>query len=205
MVRDWDDKNKIPYLLDDNKEVIYARKCEVKQIEYNDCHQFFEDYHLQWDTLKNKDNVYIWLYYDDELVECMSFWKPRYNKKYEWEILRLCSHKDYRVVGWADRIFKHFLSLINTNSVISYCDMSKFDWKVYEQLWFKLLKWNAPSKHWYNPKTTQHVTDNLLRQRWFDQLFWTSYGKWTSNNELMKQAWFVEIYDCWQATFIRNK
>lgn len=205
MIWDRDDYSKIPYLLDENKQQIYARKTEIKQITYDDCHQFFEAYHLQWDTRKDKNNIYIWLYYNDELVECMSFWKPRYNKNYEREILRLCSHKDYRVVWWANKIYKYFLEITNANSVISYCDMSKFDWKVYEQLWFKLLKRNKPSKHWYNPEEVAsriHITDNLLRQRWYDQIFDESYWKGTDNDELMKQRGYVEIYDCGQATFI---
>lgn len=208
MIWDWDDTKKIPYLLEDNKENIYARKCEVKQIEYNDCHQFFEDYHLQWDTAKNKNNIYVWLYYNDMLVECMSFWKPRYNKNYEREILRLCSHKDYKVIWWANKIFKHFLEISNATSVISYCDMSKFDWWVYKQLWFKLLRWNKPSKHWYNYKeqdSKKHITDNLLRKHWYDKIFWENYGKWTDNNELMRQRGYVEIYDCWQSTFVWTK
>lgn len=208
MLRDWDDRSKIPYLLDEKKETLYARKCEVKQITREECHNFFESYHLQGDTVKNKNNIYIWLYYNNELVECMSFWLPRYNKNYEREILRLCTHKDYRVVWWADKIFKHFLKLTNANSVISYCDMSKFDWKVYEQLGFKLLKWNKPSKHWYNEKeieSRKHITDNFLRQRWYDQIFSESYGKGTNNDELMKQRGYVEIYDCGQATFIWTK
>lgn len=205
MIRDWDDYNKIPYLLDENKQEVYARKCEVKQISRDECHNFFEDYHLQWDTKKEKDNIYIWLYYNNELVECMSFWKPRYNKNYEREILRLCSHKDYKIIWWANKIFKHFLKLSQANNVISYCDMSKFDGWVYEQLWFKLLKRNKPSKHWYNNKETpskKHITDNLLRQRWYDQIFWESYGKWLDNDELMKQRGYVEIYDCGQSTFV---
>jgi hypothetical protein len=138
----------------------------------------------------------------------MSFWKPRWNKKCEWEILRLCSHKDYRIVWWANRIFSHFLESTQANSVVSYCDMSKFDWKVYEQLWFKLLKWNSPTRHRYNDKEAEdkkHITDNLLRQHWYDQLFWEQHGKWTSNEELMLQRGYVEIYDCGQATFVRNK
>lgn len=208
MVRDRDDFDKITYLLDDNKKVIYARNCEVKEISRKDCHDFFEAYHLQWDTRSSKNNIYVWLYYEDTLVECMSFGNPRYNKNYEREILRLCSHKDFRVVWWANRIFNYFLDLTQANSVISYCDMSKFDWRVYEQLWFSLAKWNQPSKHRYNGEevlSMKHITDNLLRQRWYDQLFDESHGKWTNNEELMLQRGYVEIYDCWQATFIRNK
>lgn len=205
MIWDWDNYSKIPYLLEENKQQLYARKCEVKEISREECHDFFESYHLQWDTKIEKNNIYIWLYYEGNLVECMSFWKPRYNKNYEREILRLCSHKDYKIIWWANKIFKYFLELTQTNSVISYCDMSKFDWWVYEQLGFKLLKRNKPSKHWYNNKETpskQHITDNLLRQRWYDQIFWEDYGKWIDNNELMRQRGYVEIYDCGQSTFV---
>lgn len=205
MVRDWDDLTKIPYLLEENKQQLYARKCEVKEISREECHDFFESYHLQWNTRIEKNNIYIWLYYENNLVECMSFWKPRYNKNYEREILRLCSHKDYKIIWWANKIFKHFLELTQANSVISYCDMSKFDWWVYEQLGFKLFKWNKPSKHWYNNKevpSRQHITDNLLRQRWYDQIFWENYGKWANNDELMRQRGYVEIYDCGQSTFV---
>ena len=205
MIWDWDNYSKIPYLLEENKQQLYARKCEVKEISREECHDFFESYHLQWDTKIEKNNIYIWLYYENNLVECMSFWKPRYNKNYEREILRLCSHKDYKIIWWANKIFKHFLELTQANSVISYCDMSKFDWWVYEQLGFKLFKWNKPSKHWYNNKeisSRQHITDNLLRQRWYDQIFWENYGKWANNDELMRQRGYVEIYDCGQSTFV---
>lgn len=205
MVRDWDDVEKITYLLDDNKETLYARNCELKQINYEDCHNFFEQYHLQWDTKKDKNNIYVWLYCNNELVECMSFCIPRYNKNYEWEILRLCSHKNYKIVWWANRIFKKFLEITKTNSVISYCDMSKFDWKVYESLWFTLLKWNKPSKHWYNiweEDSKKHITDNMLRQYGYDKLFNENFWKGTSNDELMKQRGYVEIFDCWQSTFV---
>lgn len=208
MVRDRDDFDKVTYLLDNNKQVIYARDCEIKEVSRKEAYDFFSEYHLQGDTQARKNNIYIWLFYKDNLVECMSFWKPRWNKKCEWEILRLCSHKDYRIVWWANRIFSHFLESTQANSVVSYCDMSKFDWKVYEQLWFKLLKWNSPTRHRYNDKETEdkkHITDNLLRQHWYDQLFNESHGKWTSNEELMLQRGYVEIYDCGQATFVRNK
>lgn len=204
MVRDWDDYKKIPYLLWE-KIKLYARKCQVKQITREECHNFFESYHLQGDTKKNKHNIYIWLYYGDNLIECMSFWKPRNTNRYEREILRLCSHKDYKIIWWANKIFKRFLEIVNPNNVMSSCDMSKFDGWVYKQLWFKLLKWNKPSKHYYNPKekpNRQHITYQLLKHVWFDNMFWESFWKWANNDELMRQRGYVEIYDCGQSTFV---
>lgn len=202
MVRDWDTKEKIGDLLNGNKKKIWARKCEIRQLEYRDTHKFFEDNHVQWDTAKNKNNIYIGLFYGWLLVEAMSFWKPRQNENYEWEILRLCALRWYSVIWGASRIFKNFLELVKPRGVISYCDMSKFTWEIYTQLWFKLLKCNPPSKHWYNPKLKQHITDWLVRHCSADKLLKTNYWKWTDNNELMRQAWYVEIYDCWQATYV---
>ena len=52
-----------------------------------------------------------------------------------------------------------------------------------------------------------HITDNLLRQQGFDRLLgdiFGTYGKGTSNEELMLEHGFVEIYDCGQAVYIKN-
>ena len=96
--------------------------------------------------------------------------------------------------------FIYFIRNYNPKSIISYCDYSKFSGDVYNRLGFKKMKNSTPSKHWYNGK--QHITDNLLRQRGYDQLFNTHYGKGTSNEQLMLENGFVEIYDCGQMTFI---
>ena len=94
----------------------------------------------------------------------------------------------------------YFLNTYRPNSIISYCDNSKFKGDIYELLNFKLVSKGIPSRHWYNDKLKLHVTDNLLRQRGFDQLFKTNYGKTTSNEQLMRDNKFVEI----QNSFIKN-
>ena len=70
---------------------------------------------------------------------------------------------------------------------------------VYLALGFNLADPGSPSKHWSHGK--KHITDNLLRQRGYDQLFGTSYGKGTSNEQLMLDNHWLPIYDCGQARF----
>ena len=41
-------------------------------------------------------------------------------------------------------------------------------------------------------------------QRGYDQLFGTSYGKGTSNRDLMIQNGWREVYDCGQITWVYN-
>ena len=199
---DWDDKDKVINLLLP-KTTLYARKCEIKEVSIKDANDFLNLYHLQGSL--TKQTICLGLYYNNELIELMTFGKPRYNKNYEYELLRLCTHKDYRVTGGTQRLFKYFVDNFKPESIISYCDISKFSGEVYDKLGFTLKSISKPARHWYNMKTGQHITDNLLRQRGFDQLFGTNYGKGTSNDLLMLEHGFVEVYDCGQSTYTWNK
>lgn len=196
---DWDNKEKVINLLLP-KEKIYARDCLIKEIDKETLDNFLNNYHLQ-NTCKNQ-TVRLGLYYKDTLIQTMTFGKPRYNKNYEYELLRLCSLPKYLVIGGSKKLFKYFLNNYKPKSIISYCDNSKFRGNIYTDLGFKLLNKDIPSKHWFNIKTKQHITDNLLRQRGYDQLFNTNYGKGTSNEELMLNNGFVEIYDCGQSVYV---
>lgn len=135
----------------------------------------------------------------------MSFGKPRYNKKYQYELLRFCMAQD--VIGGAEKLFAQFLRDYKPTSIISYCDLSKFEGNVYQKLGFSLLR-TAVSKHWYSPRLKKHVTDNLLRAQGFDRLLGSVYGCYghgTDNESLMLEHGFVEIYDAGQATYIYIK
>ncbi len=196
-VWDWDDKNKIVEMLKP-KTTLYARNLKLKEVNVSCVDEFLKKHHIQG-TCKGQI-VCIGLFNNDELVQIMTFGKPRYNKNYEWELLRLCTKGEYFIVGGSEKLFRNFLKIQNPNSIISYCDLSKFDGNVYEKLGFLKIGTPKPSKHWYGKK--KHITDNLLRQRGFDQLFGTNYGKGSNNEELMLQHGFLPVYDCGQATYI---
>lgn len=201
-VWDWDDVNKILNLLE-HKQSIYARNCDIRKIDSKEANSFLESYHIQGPC--KGQTICIGLFYQDELVGLMTFGKPRYNHKYQYELLRLCYRTGYSVLGGSKKMISYFFKNYNPTSIISYCDRSKFSGRVYESIGFELKKVNTPSKHWFHPKLHQHITNNLLLQRGYDQLFGTSYGVGTSNEQLMVDAGFVEIYDCGQATYTYTK
>ena len=97
-------------------------------------------------------------------------------------------------------MFAEFKRSCADNSVISYCDLSKFTGSVYEKIGMKLSHVTSPAKIW--SKGSKKVTDNLLRQRGYDQLFNANYGKGTSNEQLMLEHGWLPIYDCGQKVFI---
>lgn len=195
-VWDWDDQEKILNILRP-KTSIYARECSIKYLKENDCNEFLSKYHIQ--STCQHQTVMIGLYYKDDLVGVMTFGKPRYNKKFEWELLRLCIKPSHIIIGGPEKLFRFFVKYHNPQSIVSYCDNSKFEGKVYSKLGFILEEYGHPNKHWFNGK--MHITNNLLLQRGFDQLFHENYGKGTSNEQLMIEHKFVEIYDSGQSRY----
>jgi hypothetical protein len=79
----------------------------------------------------------------------ISFGKPRFNKNYSWELIRLASKLGTTVVGGASKLFNYF---INNNDigegVICYSDRRFGEGKVYENLGFILDKSTEPGYYW---------------------------------------------------------
>ena len=198
----WDDWDKIIQMLLP-KQKLYARNLQLKEVDKQVTNDFLNKYHLQSSCYGNQINL--GLYNNDQLVQVMTFGKPRYNKKYQYELLRLCSHNDYIIVGGAEKLFKHFINKYQPMSVISYCDVSKFTGDVYERLGFNLKQQTRPQKVWtennYKYGNNRYITDNLLRQQGYDRLFNTSYGKGTDNEQLMIEHGWLPVYDCGQKVF----
>lgn len=200
-VFDWDDPLKVVSLLK-KRTSIGARECNVVEVSREDAMTFINKNHIQGYA---RDKVRLGLSHNGEIVSIMTFNKPRYNKNYEWELIRYCSSMN--ITGGASKLFKHFIDKYKPSSVITYCDKSKFSGDIYSRLGFTLLRKGKPSKHWYNARTHEHYTDNLIRQQGFSRVVEhrdasTDDSLTTNNNrELMLQHGFVEIYDCGQDTF----
>lgn len=196
-VFDWDDWNHVTKLIIP-KEVIYARKCKVRSVSVSEAGLFISANHIQ--GMCKGSEVSLGLYFEDELVQIITLGRPRYNRKFDFELLRLCSKSGVQVVGGPSKLFSHFIKEHPNASVISYCDASKFTGSVYAKMGMKLSYWSSPAKVWSRGK--ERITDNLLRQRGYDQLFGTSYGKGTSNEQLMLDNGWLPVYDCGQKVFV---
>lgn len=199
---DWEDQAKIVKAFFATKPRIYARDCVVKEVPKQEALDFLMLHHIQGAA---RDQIRFGLYCEEKLVSIMTFGKPRYNKNYEFELIRYCSNAT--VVGGAEKLFKHFVDSYDASSVVSYCDLSKFTGKVYKTLGFTLLRISKPARHWFHPKTKQHFTDALVRQQGFSRLVNKKDAAFddlstADNTTLMLEAGFVEVYDCGQATYV---
>lgn len=196
-VFDWDLKADILSMLKP-KTSIYARDCKIFKLTKTATDDFLRNYHIQG-TCRGQA-VSFGLVYDKELIQVMTFGKARYNKNYSVELLRMATKHGYRVIGGASRLFKFFVNTYEISNIISYCDLSKFTGTVYEKIGMKFLHRTPPQEVWSKGK--QKITANLLRQRGFDQIFGTSFGKGTNNEKLMLEHGWLPVYDCGQAVYV---
>ena len=195
-VFDWDRWDDIIDLVRPTQSV-YARQCKIFRLKDKVAKEFIKENHIQGSC--RGQMFFLGLVKDDQIYQVMSFGKPRYNKKYSIEILRMCTKRGYRVVGGASRLFKFATENYGFNDIISYCDRSKFNGSVYTKMGMKLSKITPPQEIW--SRGEDHITANLLRARGYDQLFNAHYGRGTSNDLLMLEHGWLPIYDCGQYVF----
>lgn len=122
---------------------IYARSCEIVDVNYADYASFMKTNHIQGSAAAS---VRIGLAHNNELVAVMSFSKSRYNKIYEWELIRFAS--TLTVVGGASKLFSYFLKKYSPSTIISYSDRRWNTGSVYEKIGMTLSHISQPN-FWY--------------------------------------------------------
>ena len=115
--------------------IIPARKCQIQPVANTNAKSFIDTNHLQG---YRSANITYGLYYNDELVELMSFSKTKYNRNLidenSREIIRSCTRLNTIVIGGTAKIFRHFIRDNNPEFIFSYCDFNKFSGKSYETI-----------------------------------------------------------------------
>jgi hypothetical protein len=89
--------------------------------------------------------VKLGLKYDNQLVSVMTFSKPRFNKKYEWELVRFCNLLNHTVVGGASKMLKYFVDKYAPKNLISYADARYSKGDMYKSLGFTFIKYTPPA------------------------------------------------------------
>ncbi len=168
-----------------------AHNCIIKDLTKQEEKDFLNKYHYQGFI---GSSLAKGLYYKGELVEVMTFGKPRYNNSYDWELLRLCTKKDYQVYGGASKLFKSFELY---GSVISYCNESKFNGNVYKALGFTRLG-KCNSYHYEKDDKSYHRS-NFQRHKLF-KMFPQYDSNWTERM-IMRREGYTRIEET-QATWV---
>jgi very-short-patch-repair endonuclease len=181
------------------KKRVYARDTEVKEIDSKEASEFLNLTHIQGSVYAK---VCLGLFYKEKLVSVMTLDKPRFNKKYQWEILRLSSKLNTVVVGGASKLFSYFVKVYQPTSVISYADLDHGDGSVYSKLGFNYLTSTMPGYFWLKNKdvlpryrTQKHKLLKLLGKQFDSNL---------SEKENMEKAGFSRVFNSGNAVYSWN-
>lgn len=201
---DWIDRQDIIKsilcnLLNVNMTSIYARKCEVVELNNKEKDVFISSNHIQG---SDKSSIRIGLKYNGEIVSVMTFTKSRFDKKVEYEMSRYCNKIFTNVVGGASRLFKYFISKYQPKSIVSYCDRKMFNGTVYDTLGFRFDSNTSPNYYY----TDYTITLNRMRFQKHKlpkilEVFDINLSEW----ENMKINGYDRIWDCGNLKFVWEK
>lgn len=170
---------------------IYARDCDVVEVDYEVSKEFMERCHIQG----NCSSAYRYgLSFNGEIVAMMTFGNSRFAFN-EIEMLRYCNTLYATVVGGASRLLKHFLSehpIEPGKKLVTYADRR---WSgannYYPKLGFALVSTTEPN-YWY-------VNGNVRESRMKYQkhkLVEMGFDPNVAEHEIMKSLGMYRIYDC---------
>lgn len=175
---------------------IFARKCTIETISRKEKKIFLEENHLQGN---DKSSKLLGLYFDGELVSVMTFGKPRFNKNYEYELVRFANKMGYQVIGGASKLLKHFIKFYNPKSIITYADKRFSDGTFYEKIGFEKLKDSQPS-YWYF-KGTSGLSNRTNWQKKMLETKLDDFNPDLTEWENMQLNGFNRIWDCGNYVF----
>lgn len=190
-------KSRLKNLLGVYDKNIYARKCEIKNVSNIETREFLENNHIQGYC---SSKINIGLYFEDKLVSLMTFGKPRFNKKYEYELLRFCNKLNYHIIGGASKLLKFFEKNYKPKSLISYADRRWSIGKLYDKLGF-ILKEKTKPNYWYFKKGKIILHSRIKFQKYKLKTILNDFDENLSEIENMKNNGYGKIYDCGNMVF----
>lgn len=171
--------------------ILHGRKCVVKNIKSEEANNFYNENHIQG---KCYSKINLGLFYNDELVSCLSFSKSRFNKKYDWEITRFANKLNTKIHGSFSKLWKNKPE----GSIITYSDKRLFSGEIYKSKMEQLQDSN-PSYFYVKNKQRFNRVQFQKHKLKFDS-FDESLTEWQN----MQLAGYDRIWDCGNWVFIEK-
>ena len=184
-------KNKLGLI--ENK--IYARECVIKEVDKEEALLFLMNNHLQESVICK---YFYGLYLKNELVQLVGIGKSRFNKGYEWELIRSCSKIDTVVIGGFNKLMRHVIDTLNIDNIVSYVDKRYFNGKGYKD--WALIGESSPN-YFY----TKEYLDRESRLKYQKhKIIKTEDNKLLTEWQIMQLAGYDRIWDCGNKVYKLN-
>lgn len=193
-------KSRLCNIFGKNMIKIYARKCQIKEIDNSTGKLFCNQNHIQGGV---NSLINLGLFYEDMLISVMTFGNLRKNmgstkQEGRFELLRFCTKSNLSVIGGASKLFKFFIKKYKPLDILSYADRRWSVGNVYTLLGFTYVKKTEPNYF--------YIIDGVRKNRFSfrKDVLITKYGCSPSDNEhnfCRSQGWY-RIYDCGCKVFL---
>lgn len=187
-----------------NKSV-YARKCEIKEIDSKIKNEFLNNNHIQGE---NRCNLSLGAFYNDKLVSVITFSNNiRSNtKEGVYEITRFASDIELNVVGIFSKFISYFKRNYRFSEVFTFLDLRWNNDKennLYAKNGFEITKTTGPDYTYYNSKVSRYkrfhkfgFSKASIRKRFPD-----TYDNFKTEWEMMQELGYDRIWDCGKYKF----
>lgn len=175
---------------------IYARKCNIKLVSTEEANIFLFDNHIQGYV---SAGVNVGLYYKGKLCAILTMGKSRYNKKYEWELLRFCNKINTVVVGGFSKLYNYFVNQYTPKNVITYVDRRYGVGKFYIKSGFIHNGATTPSYYYtkyVNRENRMKYQKHLLSEKL--DVYDSTLTEW----ENMQLNGFDRVWDCGNMIYV---
>lgn len=188
-------KSKIKNLLGFSNK-IYARNTNIVLVNKEGEKEFLNKNHLQGYI---KSDYCIGLIFGGELISIMSMGKSRFDKSYEWEMLRFCNKIDLSIVGGLSKLYNRFIKDNLPKSIVSYADLRYGDGKSYSTCGFKHIKNTSPNYYWIK---NNKILSRMKFQKHKLQNILDFYDEGLSESENMFNNGYRRLWDCGNAKWV---
>ena len=194
-------ESRLKNLLGVYDKVIYARSCQVKEIDFKASKEFQERTHIQGAA---NSSVNLGLLFNGQLVALMTFGKTRFSKQHEWELLRFSTELNCHVVGAAGKLLSCFEKEHAPKSLISYADRRWSQGKLYKALGFQLDHASAPDYWYLKPQNTSMLFNRVKFQKHKLKNLLESFNEQLSEVANMRENGYTRVFDCGNLVFVKR-
>jgi hypothetical protein len=170
---------------------VFARKCQIRESNRHEFHQFCEQYHLLGSN--NLGRVFYVLVYQDEIIAGMSLGR-HHRKNNELTLDRLCFKSGTQITGGASKLFKKCKEWATNQGYEKISTWSDNRWSqgnIYQQLGFTLDKNILPDYSYVNAKKpTMRLTKQSQKKSNTNCPIDKTESEWSLENGLAR------IWDC---------
>lgn len=173
-----------------NKTKLYARDTSVVEVNEIIAKDFINENHLQGYT---SAEINIALYKENNIVGIMTFGMPRFDKEYQYEIIRFCYKSGTSVTGGAQKMLSYFINKYHPTNIVTYSDITKFTGNIYTSLGFKVINITKPNYVWINTNTNKVLSRYQTQKA---NLIKNGFGNEAqTEDEIMKSLGYLKIYN----------